>query len=281
MNKKVFLITLIALVLVLSVFSISMTSAALKKTAGTTTTAKTTPLTITDTTGSQTAETGNIAGGEDVSYEIYNPTEGLIGQRLTTSFDNELNKIVESVRVDEITASGIFRNITVQRDAWIGGKVRARNLNVIGGKIGVGTENPISAIYVADSTNSETSIWVRSINTTPTRGTWTNNAVSIKAWAAGSNIHIKAYGDEYANESKRGNIELGSTASWADMIFSPGAEAMRITGYTNNSGGRIDGRVGIGTSTPDRNTRLDVNGSIRVNGPIKSSSGDVIIRLGR
>lgn len=106
-------------------------------------------------------------------------------------------------------------------------------------------------------------------------------SVRVTNGSQGSNIHLRAYSDDYYDSSKRGNMELGSTASYADILISPGVEAIRVTGYTNNAGGRIDGRVGIGTSTPDRNTRLDVNGSIRVNGPIKSANGDVIVRLGR
>jgi hypothetical protein len=111
-----------------------------------------------------------------------------------------------------------------------------------GGNIGIGTASPQRRLHVASNANDLSGGAMISASDYSTNGGY---LILNKNSGSGS----------YAT------IQSGDSAAYRALALNP-----------------IDGNVGIGTTNPQ--SKLDVNGDVRLNGVIKSVSGNVIVQLG-
>jgi len=137
------------------------------------------------------------------------------------------------------------------------------------GAIGIGTISPDELLDVSGNVDGD-DVAIKIQNVSDDNSNDTRPSAALLFNVASNNAHLRCHSVPSESNATRINhkIDLGSTATYSFLTFSPGnAERMRIT-----SGGK----VGIGTTNPTE--KLDVVGSISASGAVSASkiflSGD-------
>jgi hypothetical protein len=120
------------------------------------------------------------------------------------------------------------------------------------GKVGMGTTAPSHVLSVQDSVNNA-DVGISINNSFDDNLATSNPNAVVFINAASNNGYLRVHGAP-ANTASKHQVDLGSTAASSFLTFSPGgAERMRIA---------TDGKVGIGTPSPQQPFQVDAGSNI-------------------
>lgn len=195
----------------------------------------------------------NLHGMKDIfnyalytPYDVYNATQDQIREitfHNNTYSDYDANPRSEGLSIGKVPNA----EINLSKPLTVKGNV------TVDGKIGVGTENPQAKIDVVDNTTHTQAIFGQGNTYTNSNSQiiigCPNNAQSLIAGYnhTGQYVHLRRFGDLMGSQS----LNISS-----------------------------EGRVGIGVANPSTNSKLEVNGNIKVPSSNKFLIGSIEIKSG-